>query len=205
MIADNETTLTSCASPEHSSEQQLIAAACSGDRPAFDELVRRHERFLSRRMERYCDDHENAEEVTVEAFARAYEHLQQFAGRASFVTWLARIATNLCLRRHEKTIIPTVSIEEESTSGVLGETFGELTTTFAPEAGLLRCEAQQIVREAVATMSQSDREILRMRFVERLPIRVIATRLGISIPAVKSRLHRARNRLRRRLIPYFQS
>jgi len=65
-------------------------------------------------MVRACHHPNDAEEVASEAFARAYERLCQFEGRSSFVTWLGRIATNLCFRRREKAEVPSVSLEERA-------------------------------------------------------------------------------------------
>src|SRR6266567_265847 len=94
------------------SEQQLIEAACKGDTRAFDRLVRRNQDYLYRLMVRACHHPQDAEEVASEAFVRAYERLCQFEGRSSFVTWLGRIATNLCFRRRERAELPVESLEE---------------------------------------------------------------------------------------------
>jgi len=88
--------------PELPSEQQLIRAAKAGDSLAFNRLVRQHQDHLYRLMVRACHHPQDAEEVASEAFVRAYERLQQFEGRSSFISWLGRIATHLCFRRRER-------------------------------------------------------------------------------------------------------
>jgi RNA polymerase sigma-70 factor (ECF subfamily) len=93
-------------------EQQLIEAACSGNTQAFDRLVHRYHDYLYWLMVRACHHPQDAEEVASEAFVRAYERLCQFEGRSSFVTWLGRIATNLCFRRRERAELPVASLEE---------------------------------------------------------------------------------------------
>ena len=95
-------------------ENALIQAAQAGDPAAFDRLVAEYQDYLYRLMVRACHHPDDAEEVASEAFVRAYERLCQFEGSSSFVTWLGRIATNLCFRRREKAELPSVSLEERS-------------------------------------------------------------------------------------------
>src|SRR5687767_1405698 len=96
------------------SEQTLIDAAKAGDSAAFDQLVHRYEAYLYRLMVRACHHPQDAEEVALEAFVRAYERLGQFESRSSFVSWVGRIATNLCFRRREKAEPASVSLEERA-------------------------------------------------------------------------------------------
>jgi len=170
-------------------DDQLIEAAQSGDTAAFDRLVERHREQIYRLMVRVCHHPDDAEEVAYEAFARAYEKLEQFEGRSSFVSWLGRISTNLCLRRRQGKQVETVPLEAEH----------DPSDDDSPERQAIRREMHCIVRSAVANLPEPDQSVLRLRDIEELSGEETAARLGLSLPAVKARLHRARKTLRARL------
>jgi RNA polymerase sigma-70 factor (ECF subfamily) len=184
-------------------EKDLIAAAQAGDDTAYDRLVLHYQDYLYRLMVRACHHPQDAEEVAVEAFARAYERLCQFEGRSSFVTWLSRIANNLCLRRREKAALPSVSLEEMS-----GEASGHRDGTPAavgstPEEHLIKDEVKRAIYDALARLPEPDQTVLRLRDIEELSANEVSERTGLTVAAVKSRLHRARKTLRERLNEYF--
>lgn len=170
-------------------DNHLIKAAQAGDPAAFDRLVERHRAQIYRLMVRVCHHPDDAEEVAFEAFGRAYEKLEQFEERSSFVSWLGRISTNLCLRRRQKGEVETVSLEEHHDPS--GED--------SPETQVLRHEMHCVVRAAVASLPEPDQSVLRLRDIEELSGAETAARLHLSLPAVKARLHRARKALRARL------
>jgi RNA polymerase sigma-70 factor (ECF subfamily) len=155
-------------------------------------------------MVRACHHPDDAEEVAVEAFARAYEKLQQFEGRSSFVSWLGRIATNLCFRRREKMEVPSVSLEEGS-----GEADGHSdkipAAEITPEQQAIQAEMRRVIHAAIAKIPEPDQTVLRLRDIEELAAAEVSRRTGLTVPAVKARLHRARARLRQQLNSYFLS
>jgi RNA polymerase sigma-70 factor (ECF subfamily) len=187
------------------SEQQLIAAACGGDTQAFDRLVRQYQDYLYRLMVRACHHPQDAEEVASEAFARAYERLGQFEGRSSFVTWLGRIATNLCFRRRERAELPAESLEELARAEDGRQERTPASDEPTPEQQALRSEMRQMVQAAIAELAEPDRTVLRLRDIEQLPAAEVSARTGLTVPAVKARLHRARHQLRERLNCYLLS
>lgn len=154
-------------------------------------------------MVRACHHPNDAEEVASEAFARAYERLCQFEGRSSFVTWLGRIATNLCFRRREKAEVPSVSLEERAREE---EGHPDRTPPAAgptPEQRALQEEMKRTIRGAVAELPEPDQTVLRLRDIEQLSAAETAERTGLTVAAVKAHLHRSRARLRERLNSYF--
>ena len=179
-------------------EDDLVQDAQRGDEQAFDELVRRHQDSLYRLMARVCCNVENAEEVAVDAFARAYVKLEQFEGRSSFVTWVGHIARNLCFRRREKMQVPTISLDEREGAGEILP-----AADASPEADALKAELRRIVHAAIDDLPEMDRRVLQLRDIEMLPAAEVSAQLGISVAAVKSRLHRARRALRVNLNGYF--
>jgi len=184
-------------------EQTLINAAQAGDGAAFDELVHRYEAYLYRLMVRACHHPQDAEEVASEAFVRAYERLSQFEGRSSFVTWLGRIATNLCFRRREKPELPSVSLEERARDEEGHPDRSPPAQEATPEQRALQEEMRRTIRAAVAELPEPDQTVLRLRDIEELSAAETAEKTGLSVAAVKARLHRARLRLRKRLNAYF--
>ena len=190
---NNLSSKTIVSSPSNPNEQltdeHLIEATQQGDSAAFDRLVERYREQIYRLMVRVCHQADDAEEVASEAFARAYAKLEQFEGRSSFVTWLGRIATNLCLRRRQQPAVETVALEESH----------EPADEQSPEVQALRREMHRIVRAAVASLPEPDQSVLRLRDIEELSGEETARRLGLTLPAVKARLHRARKALRVRL------
>jgi len=196
--------LTSPPSRAPRSEKELIEAAQAGDNTAFDNLVRQYQDYLYRLMVRACHHPQDAEEVASEAFARAYERLCQFEGRSSFVTWLSRIATNLCFRRREKAEIPAISLDEmaESAPGQPDRT--PATENPGPEARLIQSEVKQLIYAALAKIPEPDQTVLRLRDIDELSAQEVSEKTGLTVSAVKSRLHRARKALREQLNEYFQ-
>src|SRR5687768_6726557 len=125
--------------PKH--EQALIEASRAGDDAAFDILVKRHQEHLYRLMVRACHHPQDAEEVASEAFARAHQRLAQFEGRSAFITWLGRIATNLCFRRRERQEPCTVSLDAQDQHQRAAATAPAVGPT--PEQQALREEMKQ--------------------------------------------------------------
>jgi RNA polymerase sigma-70 factor (ECF subfamily) len=177
-------------------EQDLVRAAQGGDSAAFDRLVRRYQSTLYRMMVRACHHPQDAEEVASEAFVRAYERLRQFEGRSSFISWLGRIATNLCFRRRERAELPTLSLEalEQEADGHARRMPESPVPT--PEQQAVREEMRRIVRRAVAELPEPDQTVLRLRDIESLSTEEVSAVTGLTVAAVKARLHRARRRLR---------
>ena len=170
-------------------EDRLIEAAQNGDAAAFDVLVYRYQAQIYRLMVRACHHPDDAEEVAIAAFGRAYEKLEQFEGRSSFVSWLGRIATNLCFRRREKKEFEAVPLEESH----------EPPEEDSPERQAMQNEMRRIIRAAVASLPEPDQTVLRLRDIDEFSTDETAARTGLTESAVKSRLHRARKSLRSKL------
>ncbi len=176
-------------------EERLVAAAQAGDNAAFDRLVLAYQSSLYRLMTRACHHPQDAEEVASEAFLKAYQSLRQFENRSSFVSWLGKIATNLCLRRRERASAQELFLEDHER----GTGDEPATTDASPEERALAAEVRECVHRAVDGLREPDRTVLILRDIEQLSAGEVSRRTGLSVPAVKSRLHRARATLRERL------
>jgi len=186
-------------------ESVLVSQAREGDTTAFGELVRRYEGKIFRLAQHITQNREDAEDVLQETFLKAYEHLDQFQGNSKFYTWIVRIAVNQALmklrrRKNDK----SVSIDENIDTGedtIVREiaAWGE-----DPEQRFSREELGEILDTAIQSLEPPYRSVFVLRDIEDLSTEETAESLDLSIPAVKSRLLRARLQLREKLTRYFK-
>lgn len=189
------------------SDQALVAKAKTGDYQAFEALVNRYEGKVYRLAMRMLRNQEDAEDALQEAFLQVYRGLQGFEGRSTFSTWLFRLATNVCLMkiRHRGTepaqLLP---LEEYLPRHEEGGHPQIQDWPDKPEEVLLNKESRQKMLEALERLPAEYRAVFILRDVEGLSNAEAGEALGISVAAVKSRLHRARLALRGMLSGYFE-
>jgi len=196
---------TSSTQPAFSDEAALIARARTGDAAAFTQLVNRYERKIYRLARHITQNDEDAEDVLQDAFLKAYQHLGEFQEQSKFYTWLVRIAVNESLMRLRKRKPGRfVSLDETVDTGE--ETVAREIAVWDdnPEQRYSREEMRQILMQAVDSLSPIFRTVFILRDVDELSTEETAKALNISIPAVKSRLLRARLELRDRLTRFFK-
>jgi len=187
-------------------EGALVAAAKNGDVAAFEELVNRYERRVFRLTMNITQNREDAEDATQDAFLKSYQHLENFQGDSRFYTWLVRIAVNEALMRLRRRRPNVTSLDEPAP----GEPDGELMPREiqdwgpSPEQRYANTELNSILGSAVGNLDPLYRAVFVLRDVEQISTEETAEMLDISIPAVKSRLLRARLKLRNKLTPYFK-
>jgi len=188
-----------------SEESILVEAARSGDIGAFESLVRRYDRNVFRIAQHITQNREDAEDVVQDAFLKAYQNLGQFQGQSKFYTWLVRIAVNEALmrlrrRRPERTVSidEDVKTEEDSMPREIAD------WTPNPEQLYTQSELKDILGKTIQGLPPSFRTVFVLRDVEGLSTEETAAALELSVPAVKSRLLRARLQLRERLNKYFK-
>jgi len=191
---------------EDISELPLVQAAKKGDLEAFSQLVKRYDRNIFRIAQHITHNEEDAQDVVQDAFLKAYQNLEQFQGNSKFYTWLVRIAVNEALmklrrRRTDK----TVSIDEnvETEEGSMPRELADWGPN--PEQLYRQSELSDILKKTIQGLPSGFRTVFVLRDVEGLSTEETAEMLGLSIPAVKSRLLRARLQLRERLAKYFKS
>jgi len=191
--------------PDAGSEDDLalIELVMAGDRRAFEPLVRKHERRVFRVALAVLGNVEDAEEAMQDAFIKAYRHLDQFRGESRFTTWLTRIAVNEALQKRQARK-DSVSLDEapDVESKSLPGRFEPWTSN--PEKLYGKQEIRQIVEGAIQALPPIYRETLVLRDIEEMSAEEAAEALGITIPALKSRLLRARLLLRESLGSHFE-
>jgi RNA polymerase sigma-70 factor (ECF subfamily) len=185
-------------------ETPLVERAKSGDAAAFSELVNRYERKIFRLAKHITQNDEDAEDVLQETFLKAYSHLDTFQGQSKFYTWIVRIAVNEALMKlRKRKSSKTVSLDEPTDTGE--ETIvREIAVWDDPEQKYSRDELREILDKAVESLKPAFRTVFVLRDIEELSTEETASALDISIPAVKSRLLRARLQLREKLTKFFR-
>lgn len=185
-------------------EHLLVAAARDGNASAFEELVNRYEGKIFRLTRNITGNHEDAEDAMQDAFLKAYAHLQDFHGDSRFYTWLVRIAANEALMRLRKRRPNQFSLDEpvEGDNDLMPRELEEWGPT--PEQRYAQTEIQNIVSELIDRLEPEYRMVFLLRDFEELSTQETAEALGISVPAVKSRLLRARLKLREKLSRHFR-
>lgn len=183
----------------------LVARAKDGDVSAFEQLVRQYDRQIFRIAQHITQNREDAEDIVQDAFLKAYEKLDQFQGNSKFYTWLVRIAVNESLMRLRKRRTgKMVSIDEdvETEEGSMPRDLADWSPN--PEQLYGQSELGDILRKTIQGLPPGFRTVFVLRDVENLSTEETAEMLGLSVPAVKSRLLRARLQLRERLSRYFK-
>ncbi len=193
-------------SEESESDSYLVERALDGDIAGFEKLVTRYQNKIMGYVGRMTNgDREEAEDITQEAFIKAYRSLDSFRGQASFSTWLYKIATNLCIdrartrkRRPQQAYSLDEPYDKDDDKG--GREIAD--SRFEPSKGVERDEMRTIVRQTVAEMPEKQRQVLIMCDLQGMAYENIAEVLGIPLGTVKSRIFHARADLARRLKPY---
>jgi len=186
-------------------ESILVTKAREGDDRAFADLVKRYEAKIFRLAQHITQNREDAEDVLQETFLKAYEHLDQFQGNSKFYTWIVRIAVNQALMklRRRKTD-KSVSLDETIDTGEDTVTREVAAWDEDPEQRFSREELGEILDSTIESLAPTYRSVFLLRDVDDLSTEETAEALGISVPAVKSRLLRARLQLREKLTRYFK-
>jgi RNA polymerase sigma-70 factor, ECF subfamily len=186
-------------------ESTLVAQSRDGDTAAFAELVRRYEGKIFRLAQHVTQNREDAEDVLQETFMKAYEHLDQFQGNSKFYTWIVRIAVNQALMKlRRKKTGKTVSLDETIDTGEDTVVREIAAWDENPEQRFSREELGEILDSAIQGLEPPYRSVFVLRDIEELSTEETAEALGLSIPAVKSRLLRARLQLREKLTRQFK-
>jgi RNA polymerase sigma-70 factor (ECF subfamily) len=176
----------------------LVDQVISGDRRAFEPLVRRHEQRVFRVTLAVLGNVEDAEEAMQDTFVKAFRHISQFRGDSRFTTWLTRIAVNEALQKR-KARKNLVSLDEVAETEVKVLPHRSQQWHEDPEKLYGKHEIRRIVEEAIQSLPPIYRETFVLRDVEGLRAEEAAEILGLTLPAIKSRLLRARLLMREAL------
>ena len=187
-------------------ELALVQAAQQGDVNAFEQLIKKYDRNVFRIAQHITQNREDAEDVVQDAFLKAYQKLDQFQGNSKFYTWIVRIAVNealMKLRKRKSDKLVSMDEDVETDEGTITREFADWSPN--PEQQYNQAELNDILGRTIQGLPASFRTVFVLRDVEGLSTEETAEMLGLSVPAVKSRLLRARLQLRERLSRHFKS
>ena len=185
-------------------ETTLVAEARRGNTTCFETLMRRYERRIYRLAKSITNNESDAEEVRQESFFKAFEHIEDFKGESRFYTWLVRITVNQALMNVRKRRPNQFSLDDPIATEELAiprdiEDWGP-----TPEAMCSQNELAEILSRTIGELHPPLGVVFQLREVENLSTEETAKLLNISVPAVKSRLLRARLVLREKLNPFLR-
>jgi RNA polymerase sigma-70 factor (ECF subfamily) len=189
-------------------EQALINASKDGDAAALDELVRAHQGRVYGFAMRMCRNVEDAKDILQETFLGMIRSLREFREESKFSTWLYRIAANACLKKRRRGVHDPTPEQELSLDDLMPRADAEGRKPDIPdwsedaEHALLRGELSSRMEAAIDKLPKEYKIVLVLRDVEGLSAEETAQAVGLSVAAVKSRLHRARVFVRRELADY---
>src|SRR6185437_15074418 len=168
---------------------ELVERAKAGDTAAFEQLVRQYDRQIYRTALHITQNREDAEDITQDVFFKAFQKLEQFQGNSKFSTWLVRIAVNESLMRlRKRKTSKTVSMDQDvqTDEGSIPRDFADWAPN--PEQNYNRAELADILRRTIQGLPPGFRTVFALRDIDGLSTEETAAALGLSVPAVKSRL-----------------
>jgi len=178
-------------------EERLISAAKSGDAVAFVELSKRHSNKIQRRAYRIVKNWDDAEDVLQESLMRAFLHLKDFEEKSSFSSWLTRIAINVALMSlRKKRGHIEISMEVLNDDHGIRYSWEPKDPAESPESHYSRREREDLLEGAIRRLPPTLRQVVQMKLIDGRSGEEVSQTLGISVPAAKSRLARAKTALR---------
>jgi RNA polymerase sigma-70 factor, ECF subfamily len=184
------------------SDQALVEAAKMADTGAFARLIERYQRFCLCKAYAILRNRCDAEDEVQSAWVQAWKHIESYNGPGSFGAWLGRIVSNQCLMRLRKTRCGSMASLDEVFDREGSFRLEVIDRRALPEQVVGDDELLRLLNKEIRGVPPILREVLVMRDLHRLLIRDIAAHLGISVPATKSRLTRARAELKKRLMKH---
>jgi RNA polymerase sigma-70 factor, ECF subfamily len=190
------------------SDNSLVKEFISGNDAAFTQLVCKYKDALTNYLNMMIGDYDIAIDLSQETFLRVYRNIDRYSNLYQFSTWIYRIATNLAIdemryrKRRGQVFYRNVWGKRQSTSDKEGPEFELQDVRCSPRDEILRKESGQVLRDAIRSLPEKYRTAFIMKEVQELPYDAIAKVLNCSAGTIKSRLHRARELLQRKLERY---
>jgi RNA polymerase sigma-70 factor (ECF subfamily) len=185
-------------------ENDLVSAFRNGSVAAFEELVTLHEERVFNLALRITRNQEDAEEVLQDVFSTVYKKIASFEGKSAFSSWVYRITVNtayMLLRKKRQT--PTIALEDLSANVRQQEVEFDHNYDTRGDNDCVTSELRSVLSAAVARIPEEYRQVFILRDIDGMSNQEVSEVLQLSIPAVKSRLHRARLMLRKKLQAYY--
>lgn len=179
---------------DHKSDTELISKVLDGDRQAYAQLIKRHQRFVFTLALRFSKSREDAEEISQDCFIKAYRALHTFKQTSKFSTWLYRIVYTTSMTFLRKKRIDTQSIDDESSTVQLESRISDLSSNDAEHKSKM-----VFVNLAISRLLPDDAAIITLFYLCEQSLEEIGQALGMEANTVKVKLHRARHRLKEKI------
>ncbi len=183
-------------------DTELIDAVRNGDRRALERLLARHQPAIYRFGTKMCRDEEDAKDVLQETMFAAARAIPDFRGTSALSTWLYAIARSFCIKKRRTSKFAPERIDSLEAHAEQAAEIADARRT--PEEDVAGRQIQSALDQAIAELDPMYREVIALRDVEGLSASEVAEVMGLSVEAVKSRLHRARMTVRDRIAPLLQ-
>jgi RNA polymerase sigma-70 factor, ECF subfamily len=191
---------------QNDNEAAMIASILAGATQLYHELIRPHERSVYMMALSFVKNEADAEDIAQEAFLKAFRNLSAFRAESKFSTWLISITLNEARSRlRQQTTVRMDSLDDPPDDKVVVSPALLRDWREIPSEAVERQEIRQMLQEAVIGLPTIYRQVFQLRDVEELSVKETADALGISVPSVKVRLHRARVMLQKQLSPLLKS
>ena len=179
---------------DHKSDIELISKVLDGDKPAYAQLIKRHQRFVFTLALRFSKSREDAEEISQDCFIKAYRALHTFKQTSKFSTWLYRIVYTTSMTFLRKKRLDTQSIDEESSIIQLESCISDLSSNEVEHKSKM-----VFVNLAISRLLPDDAAIITLFYQGEQSLEEIGQTLGMEANTVKVKLHRARHRLKEKI------
>jgi RNA polymerase sigma-70 factor (ECF subfamily) len=184
----------------------MIAAILAGDTQLYHGLIRPHERSVYMMALSFVKNEADAEDIAQEAFLKAFRNLSTFRAESKFSTWLISITLNEARSRlRRQTIVRMEALDDPAEDGGVVSPALLRDWREIPSEAVERQEIREMLQGAISGLPTIYRQVFQLRDVEELSVKETADALGISVPSVKVRLHRARMMLQKQLSPLLKS
>ncbi len=174
-------------------DYELVQEAIAGDQKAYSELLNRYKTSVYHTILKMVNNRDDAEDLTLEAFGKAFNKLDSYAPRFAFSTWLFKIAINNCIDHIRKKRVQLLSIDEPIEINSEKDFAHNIRTSLLnPEEKFIREQKAQLLRELLSKINSKYRLMLELRFFEELSYEEIAEELDVPLGTVKAQLFRAK-------------
>lgn len=184
-------------------DKELVRQFKKGDKSAFEALVRRHQRRVFNLVFRVCRHPDEANDLTQEVFVRVYKKLHTFEERSAFTTWLYQVAVNHAKNRLKylgrRHYYQSESLDKPIEGSENTMTRQIESTDLGPDQLLAGAQIQKIVQEKLSELADDQKMVVIMRDIQGLDYEEIAEITGLALGTVKSRIHRGRVELKKKL------
>lgn len=174
---------------------KLVEAAISGDQKAFAELMGKYKDSIYFMLLKMLNNKTDAEDLTIEAFGKAFKNISQYTPNYAFSTWLFKIATNNCIDFMRKTKIMRVSIDQGNDDDDNDMTINLPSDILDPEEKMIKKQREKLLKTVVSKLKPRYRNLIELRYFKELSYEEISTELDLPIGTVKAQLFRAKDLL----------